>query len=143
MIKVRQNVKLLMLSAFALKINIKSPSKIQTRTQTCKQYTIRIIVTITPKKRANAYVEHTLGNKQPFNLSLSRSWNASSFQSYCAMVDTDPFWKKRFSNSSWKPSLTFIPSLFTSSPNRDGLFLFHFEFRAIKKSTCRSPALFL
>lgn len=38
-IKVRQNVKLLMLSAFTLKFHIKSPSKIQTRSQTCKQFT--------------------------------------------------------------------------------------------------------
>lgn len=38
-IKVRQNVKLLMLSAFTLKIHIKSSSKIQTTSQTCKQFT--------------------------------------------------------------------------------------------------------
>lgn len=46
-IKVRQNVKLLMLSAFTLKIHIKSPSKIQTRSQTCKQFKKRVAVTIT------------------------------------------------------------------------------------------------
>ena len=46
-IKVRQNVKLLMLSAFTLKIHIKSPSKIQTRSQTCKQFKKWVAVTIT------------------------------------------------------------------------------------------------
>lgn len=65
-IKVRQNVKLLMLSAFTLKINTKSPSKIQTRSQTCKQYTIRAILTIT-KKRYNAYMKkHLATGKSTF-----------------------------------------------------------------------------
>ena len=45
-IKVRQNVKLLMLSAFTLKIHIKSPSKIQTRSQTCKQFKKGVAVTV-------------------------------------------------------------------------------------------------
>lgn len=86
-IKVRQNVKLLMLSAFTLKINTKSPSKIQTRSQTCKQNTIRAILTIT-KKSCNAYMKKHLatGKSAFFHFCI---FNPLPYlKSYCTVFET-------------------------------------------------------
>lgn len=86
-IKVRQNVKLLMLSAFTLKINTKSPSKIQTRSQTCKQNTIRAILTIT-KKSYNAYMKKHLatGKSAFFHFCIFNS--LPYLKSYCTTFKT-------------------------------------------------------
>jgi hypothetical protein len=65
-----------MLSAFTLKIHIKSPSKIQTRSQTCKQFTKRVAVTIT-EYRYIGDVKKRLGNKSDPSPSLLAS--SSSF----------------------------------------------------------------
>ena len=65
-IKVRQNVKLLMLSAFTLKIHIKSPSKIQTRSQTCKQFKKGVAVTVA-EHRCKVDREKRSGNRAEYS----------------------------------------------------------------------------